>query len=70
MQIEVKYPRIVAGKLLAKGFHKIDDKHADHWFVKGLIKCGDIVVLDQPKVEAPAVEAEKKPAPQSQKKGK
>ncbi len=45
MKIDLKYPRRIGGKFYAKGQHEISDSLLNDWFVKSLVKDGDLVVM-------------------------
>lgn len=49
MKLRLKYPRIIDGKHLRPGIHEVSDHLENHWFVKGLLKNGDAVLLEVPK---------------------
>lgn len=59
MKAKFKHPKKIDGQFYGKGEHTLPDAHADHWFVKALIKSGDIVVLGEAKAQAPSESAEK-----------
>jgi hypothetical protein len=45
MKVHFKFSRGIDGKIYHKGAHDLDDKLADHWFFKALVKQGDVKVL-------------------------
>lgn len=60
MKAKFKGPRKIDGQFFGKGEHTLSEKLAGHWFVKALIKSGDIVVVHGAvKAEAPSESAEK-----------
>lgn len=61
MKLKLKYPRIISGKHLRPGIHDVSDGLSGHWYVKALIKNGDAVLIDRPKL--PMVQEEKAEEP-------
>lgn len=52
MRVQLLYPRVLGGKLYPKGQHEVPDKLKADWFVKALLKSGDMSVLtDLPEEE-------------------
>jgi hypothetical protein len=70
MRILVKFPRFINGKLYSVGQHSLPDGLADHWFVRGLAKDGDIKFLEEPKTEKAISEKPEEEASLPQKKRK
>ncbi len=51
MKVHFKYPRVINAKVHLPGEHSLEDSLADHWYVKALIKSGDVSVMDEPPVK-------------------
>lgn len=49
MKVKFQFPRCVGGKDYSKGVHDIEDNHKDHWFFKGLVANGDVVIVEHGK---------------------
>lgn len=48
MRVQFKFPRSIDGTEFTKGIHSIPDEKEGHWFLQGLIKCGDAVIVEAP----------------------
>jgi hypothetical protein len=72
MKVQFKFPRLINGKLHSKG--QIGEVDPNHWYTKALIASKEVIVLDEPKVEAPKevepVKVEEPKAEDKPKKGK
>lgn len=72
MQVQLKGPKKLAGKLYKKGVHELPDALLDDWFLKALLKDGDAVLVEKAitPIEAapPKGKAAAKSAPQPQSK--
>jgi hypothetical protein len=65
MQVQFKYPRIIEGKLYAKGIHEVPDAAAADWFFKACVNDGACSISEPAPVEKPK-QGVAKPASQSQ----
>lgn len=45
MKVQLLYPRRLGGKLYHKGQHEIPDALKSDWFVKEMLKVGDMSIL-------------------------
>lgn len=72
MEVIVNHPRIVGGKLYAKSDkpQTIPAEHADHWFVRALIKSGDFSKLEAAKAQVEEKVAESRPLSKAERKAK
>jgi hypothetical protein len=58
MKLYFKYPRNFNGKLFSKGVSEISNELSEHWYVKALIECKDVDLVEEPKTVEPEVKAE------------
>lgn len=49
MQVIFKKAINLDGVHFSKGTFEVSDEKCDHWFLQGLIKSGDVVILEGPK---------------------
>jgi hypothetical protein len=47
MKVEFKFSRSIDGKVFNEGVHEVSDSFKGHWFFDGLVKTGDIVILEE-----------------------
>ena len=73
MKVEFKYPRTIDQKHYTPGHHEVPGSHASHWFFKGLVSSGDVIVIEEEKgsdIPAPIVEMSEPPKTEKPKRGK
>lgn len=46
MKIEFKYPRIINGMFYAPGIHEVPESLMNHWYLKALIDCREVLLVD------------------------
>lgn len=57
MKVDIKRAARLGGRNFAPGIHDVDDAQFSHWFFQGLMRSGEVVVIDHPSIKKVHAEA-------------